>query len=372
MPGQMQSVGNVAYVDPGITNLIYRNFGSYTTDGGWSSFNSIGQPLSGLIIFAFNDTSFIDYNGTSGPVGNAISFLSSLSIGDRFQISYVDGSGYGIYTVSSTPFQSVQSSPPSSWHSFNVTLVSASGTVQNTNLVISNTVYFPSGPVMPTNGLLSVFTNDSGAVPIGGLMTPRPTTPLIQPEPSYRVVSSIYTGTYFINRNDTVGETFYSNWVSSGYKFSLFDFYNYRHWPADQRLELNLITSPNNPFYGFRIRIGGHGDVMYLFSGTDYSSPLDYYGVFPFSAGSFSPSLVNTGWNLDFNCSYDTTQNSSSPYTQSWRIECLDFHTGDTIYPTRRFQLGDPVLGPPGTIDYQQFSIYIDYWRCPSIFISIS
>lgn len=370
----MQGVGNVAYVDPGITNLIYKNFGSYTTDGGWSSFNSIGQPLSGLIIFVFNDTSFIDYNGTSGPVGNAFPFLSSLSIGDRFQISYVDGSGYGIYTVSSTPFQSVQAFPtPSSWHSFNVTLVSASGTVQNTNLVISNPVYFPSsGPIsaMLTNGLLSVFTNDSGAVPIGGRMAPRVTTQLTQPEPFYMVVNSIYNGTYFINRNDTVGETFYSNWSSSG-KFSLFDFYNYRHWPSDQRLEFRLITSPNNPFYGFRIKILGHGDVMYLFSGTDYSSPLDYYGVFPFSTGSFSPSLVNTGWNLDFDCTYDTTQNSTSPYTQDWNIRCADYHTGDSIY-TANFQLGDLALGPPGTIDYQTFSIYIDYWRCPTIFITIS
>ena len=366
---QMKGFGNlVAYANPTITNLIYNGFGSYTSAGGWSSYYGGGYPLSGLTIFVFNDTSLAPSSS-----GNAIPFLSSLAPGDIFQISYVDGSGYGIYTVSSVLGQSVQAAMPpnvpySSWHSFNVTLVSASGTIQNTNLVISKPSYFGAGGGV-TTGLLSVLTDDSNAIPIGGVMKPFLINTLGSNEPSYRVFNSIYAGTYVINRNNTVGENFYNNWSSSG-TFSLFNFYNYKHWADDQRLALDIRNNSTQFAAGFRILISGFGlifaDVLNPNTPNPYPSSLVYYASLPGnSTGSYHPSSINTNFSFKIFALWDVS--NPPPGSLNFNIDITDFHTGDTIYST---------AGAPLTVTDTSPSIFInlsvDYWRCLNILVIIN
>ena len=243
-----------------------------------------------------------------------------------------------------------------------------------------STVFKPSGriayadqpivfvpPNYYTSGLLSIFTEVTDARPgPGSKMMPFLITPLIKVEPCYRVNSGSTAGTYSINRNHPVGETFYNNWGSSGGKFSLQDFYGYKHWPDDQRLAIELRMMSVNPHYFFLIKAGG---VLIMdlsaSSGGSYNSPLDYYGVFPNSAGNFSPNTVNTGWNLDITFGYDTSSNWTPPYTQNWDILCTDYHTGDTIYQGN-FTVGDPGL-VPGMVPILTIQIGIDYWRCPNL-----
>ena len=364
---QMKGFGNlVAYANPTITNLIYNGFGSWFNYGGWSSYGGGGQPLSGLTIFVFNETSFINYIYTPGSVGNAIPFLSSLAPGDIFQISYVDGSGYGIYTVSSTPYLSTGGG--SSWYTFNVVLVSASGTVQNTNLVISKSSYFGAGGGV-TTGLLSVLTDDSNAIPIGGVMKPFLINTLGSNEPSYRVFNSIYAGTYVINRNNTVGETFYNNWSSSG-TFSLFDFYNYKHWADDQRLALDIRN--NSPMFvaGFRILISGFGlifdDVLNPNTPNPYPSSLVYYASLPGnSTGSYHPSSINT--NFSFKIFALWANPPFPPGSLNFNIDITDFHTGDTIYSTAGAPLTVTDTSPSTFIN-----LSVDYWRCLNILVIIN
>ena len=229
------------------------------------------------------------------------------------------------------------------------------------------------GPNYYTSGLLSIFTEVTNATPtVGSKMRPFLINPLVKSEPCYRVNSGSTAGTYSINRNHPVGETFYNNWDGTA-QFSLQDFYNYKHWPDDQRLAIDLRMLSPNTFYFFSIKCGV-APIMDLsaYSGGSYNSPLDYYGVFPNSAGNFSPNTVNTGWNLDISFGYDSSMNFSPPYTQDWDILCTDYHTGDTMYQNPHpFTVGDPVLGPPGTVPVQFIQIYIDYWRCPNLQISV-
>ena len=221
-----------------------------------------------------------------------------------------------------------------------------------------------------TSGLLSIFTEVTNATPtVGSKMRPFLITPLIKAEPCYRVNSGSTAGTYSINRNHPVGETFYNNWDNTG-RFSLQDFYGYKHWPDDQRLAITLRMLSVNPFYFFSIK-SGVVPIMDLSgsSGGSYNSPLDYYGIFPGSAGNFSPITVNTGWELDITFGYDTSSNSMPPYTQNWDILCTDYHTGDTIYQGN-FTVGDPGL-VPGMVPILNIQIDIDYWRCPNLEISL-
>ena len=364
---QMKGFCNlVAYANPTITNLIYYGHGSYTSAGGWSSYYGVSYPLSGMTIFAFNVTSYINYIYTSGSAGNAGSFFTGLSPGDTFQISYVDGSGYGIYTVSSTPYLSTGGG--SSWYSFNVTLVSASGTIQNTNLVISKPSYFGAGGGV-TTGLLSVLTDDSNAIPIGGVMKPFLINTLGSNEPSYRVFNSIYAGTYVINRNNTVGENFYNNWSSSG-TFSLFNFYNYKHWADDQRLALDIRNNSTQFAAGFRILISGFGlifaDVLNPNTPNPYPSSLVYYASLPGnSTGSYHPSSINTNFSFKIFALWDVS--NPPPGSLNFNIDITDFHTGDTIYST---------AGAPLTVTDTSPSIFInlsvDYWRCLNILVIIN
>ena len=130
-------------------------------------------------------------------------------------------------------------------------------------------------------------------------------------EPSYRVFNSIYAGTYVINRNNTVGENFYNNWSSSG-TFSLFNFYNYKHWADDQRLALDIRNNSTQFAAGFRILISGFGlifaDVLNPNTPNPYPSSLVYYASLPGnSTGSYHPSSINTNFSFKIFALWDVS-----------------------------------------------------------------
>lgn len=220
-----------------------------------------------------------------------------------------------------------------------------------------------------TNGLLSAFTDVSNATPnAGDIMKPVLITPLNQNEAAIQVVYGTYAGTYSINRNDPQGEIFYNNWFNTG-SYSLFDFGGYIHWPTDQRLamDLNNVTGVN---YDFQIKTGAGTVVIDLsgYSPTNYSTvnPLDNYGSLPNSSGAYSPSTINTGWTLNFSIGYPAINNPGG--IMNWDILVVDYHTNDDLGSPGILTVGGPISGRP---QVQNFSINVDYWRCPLIRINI-
>ena len=227
-----------------------------------------------------------------------------------------------------------------------------------------------------TSGLLSAFTDVSNATPngkvpgySGDIMKPVLITPLTQNEPCYRVFYGTYAGTYSINRNDPQGEIFYTNWNITG-SYSLADFGGYIHWPGDQRLAMDLANNTGDN-YDFKIKIPSYNLLMDLAGYTpgNYSTtnPLDNYSSLPNNSGAYSPSTINTGWTLNFSIGYPAINNPGG--IMNWDIGVIDYHSGDDLGSPGTLTVGGPISGQP---QVQNFSINVDYWRCPLIRININ
>ena len=152
-----------------------------------------------------------------------------------------------------------------------------------------------------TRGLLSVFTDVSSATPnSGGLMYPRDNTGI--PSYGYLINSGSYAGDYYINRNDTVGETAWKNINNSSGKFRMDDYYNYVHWPTDNKFVTiwdNMMAMDN---MNFIVKCNGQSvlnatvNSMTVFdpsSGNPYTMASGSG-----SAGAFSVSAINTNWTV--------------------------------------------------------------------------
>jgi len=220
-----------------------------------------------------------------------------------------------------------------------------------------------------TGGLLSVFTDVSGATPSGnGRMYPGVTTIITQPEPNYRVNAGTYLGSYYINRNDSVGESFYSNFASTGGQFDIDLLHSYIHWTTDQRLSIDL-QNISNAFYGFRLLISGTPVVdLASISPAPYGQGLDYYANFPGSGGAYSPASINTGWTFTISVAYDPANPPFTPGDLTFAVDVYDHHTNDLI-SSNSLQVSE-VGGrnPP----VQNADVYIDYWRCARVIVMIT
>jgi hypothetical protein len=219
-----------------------------------------------------------------------------------------------------------------------------------------------------TSGLLSVFTDVSGATPAAGsLMRPKVNNIIGSNEPLYAITGGTYSGEYFINRNDPVGETFYSNWNALGGRFSLDDFHSYIHWPTDQRLAID-VNNGSGFIYGFAIKIGSTPIIdLSAFSPGPYSTGLDYYGNLPGTAGAYSPGTINTGWGLIIGVAYDPSNPPRGSIT--FDVDVRDYHTNDTILATTSVRVGGSSSGFPFS---DNIIVDIDYWRCANISVFIT
>jgi len=156
-----------------------------------------------------------------------------------------------------------------------------------------------------TRGLLSVFTDVSSAVPnSGGKMYPYDFGGTASF--GYNINSGAYAGGYYINRNNSVGETAWSNINSSGGIFTMDSYYNYIHWPKDNRF-VTIWDNNSNPQDDMEFVVLCDGitalDDLVL-AGTIYDpstgAPYDI-GSATGSAGAFSVGTINTGWNMRIN-----------------------------------------------------------------------
>jgi hypothetical protein len=215
-----------------------------------------------------------------------------------------------------------------------------------------------------TNGLLDVFTDVSGATPSGGAarMAPDVVTAITANEPTYRVSTGTYGGSYFINRNNRQGEIFYNNYASTG-QFDIDLLHSYIHWTTDQRLSID-VQNVTGKFYFFGVKIGANSLIDSTpFSPGPFGSGLDLYANLSGSVGAYTPGAINTGWTFTIAVEYDS---ANPPGDFIVDVGVFDFHTGDHI-SINSIPLSIGGRFPPS----YQYDVYIDYWRCANIIVNI-
>lgn len=152
-----------------------------------------------------------------------------------------------------------------------------------------------------TRGLLTIFTDTANATPnSGGVMQPRDYGGI--DSYTYEVVTGSYSGYYSINRNDTVGATIWYNINTNG-QYKLGDFYDYVHWPTDNKF-VTVWDNSMNPIddMTFEVKLGSGSQTVLnttVYAGTtfDPSSGVPYLmGSAAGSSGAFAASSVNTNW----------------------------------------------------------------------------
>jgi hypothetical protein len=177
-----------------------------------------------------------------------------------------------------------------------------------------------------TKGLLNVFRDTSGIAPSSGdNMFPNKSTS----DYKYIVSAGTYGGSYFINRNDPVGESQWSTINSTG-KFYMNGFYDYIHWPTDNRF---VTTMDNMTPDDIRWYIDCDGnkvldDTIPATTMYDPSSGAPYYMASGAgSSGAFSAAGVNTNWTVNF-----TISNLTQIQPTSLTIDVRDYDTNNPMY----------------------------------------
>jgi len=182
-------------------------------------------------------------------------------------------------------------------------------------------------------GLLDIFTDVNGATPsAGNVMFPRDYGSVNSW--GYYVGGGTYRGDYWINRNNTVGESVWNN-AYYGHGIEMGDYYNYIHWPTDNRY-VTIWDNTNNPqdSMTFKIEVIDTNGTKTVLSDTvnagsvyDPSSGLPYYmqngGG---SSGAYTAAAINTGWTTKVTL-YDVDQNQETPIMYT----VTDYDTGIQI-----------------------------------------
>jgi hypothetical protein len=204
-----------------------------------------------------------------------------------------------------------------------------------------------------TDGLLNAFTEVTGVLLTGG---EEMSVDLSSSDYCFRVASGTYSDNYFINRNDPVGEAIWSNINNAGdANLRIGDFYDYHHWPPDNRctvlfdnsnpmedvtLDLKIFASGGVGIYNWTIPASGgtfnpSGGAL-----QDYASQPGSSG-FPYSAPS-----VNTDWFIQI-----TVTSTPATVPVMVTVDIQDFHNGHSLY-NNAFPL-DPSNG----------WAFVDNWR---------
>jgi hypothetical protein len=190
-------------------------------------------------------------------------------------------------------------------------------------------------------GLLDVFTDVNGATPsAGNVMSVQGTAGVYSF--GYNVGGGTYRGDYYINRNDSVGETIWGNINSNGI-FRMDYYYNYIHWPTDNKF-VTVWDNNNNPqdSMTFQVLCAGNKvlqDTVNAGSVYDPSSGVPYLMASGGgSSGAFTPATPNTDWVVQVNL-YNVDQNQ--PTVVNYNI--TDYNNGN-IYTSGKLLL-DPSTG---------------------------
>jgi hypothetical protein len=100
-----------------------------------------------------------------------------------------------------------------------------------------------SDPSYDPASILTLLTQQSGASPSLGNQIYPDTTGL--PEFSWKILAGAYVGTYYINRNNPQGLSYWTQAYTVG-PIGFNQFYNYRHWTDEHTYDGNVIN--NSPF----------------------------------------------------------------------------------------------------------------------------
>lgn len=204
-----------------------------------------------------------------------------------------------------------------------------------------------------TKGLLNVFTDIGSIAPSSGdRMFPLTFSSV---EYAYYVNSGTYVGYYFINRNNPTGSQIWSNINASG-EYKMGDFYNYIHWPTDNRYVTVLDNTSTPDDIQWVLTINGSNildDTILASNFYDPSGGVPYYmaaGVG--SAGAFSAPTINTGWNIDITL-INTTRNQPT----NVRVLLTDYNTGATLF------FDNPMIDASTSWQYNNRIRRFDYYR---------
>jgi hypothetical protein len=228
-----------------------------------------------------------------------------------------------------------------------------------------NPIQYANGSIAGglTKSLLSVFTDVSSATPSSGdEMYPQTFT---GPNPAYSVIGGTYGRNYFINRNNPTGSTIWSNINSNGL-YAMGDFYEYTHWPTDNRYVTIMVNmSPDDIYWQLKIVSPSQtilSDTIPATTNYDPSSGVPYFmaaGVG--SAGAFSMTSINADWNIEI-----YIQNTTQIQPTDVRITLRDYNTNEPIFND------NAVLDPGTSWEYNNTVLKFQYYRIANWLIECS